>query len=366
MDIVPLGFLLLSGFFLRAIGRIYLYPVYISLIVVLLCAPILFIIRDRFSWKSLFLVIYPVFTAMLLLMQSVRIEFRTDIVTEMARLVIPPLSVPIALFCLSVIKPKRNIYAIVIDFNIALLFVELAYRMYTSIGLSGFTLAGFYSYKYSSLLFQDSNFVGFNIVALLVFLDYAKDAIPRFKLKRAALLILLVLTFSRSCFITMFLIWVIQWIERAHLAMKTVILIAVVTAAAIAIPILMTDGSVVTKMDIFKYFNEWLNTATPGDLLFGIGSGNFIVKFNRESHTFFGLTTENGFLWAAGTALYLITLLRFTKGRGRYLLLSLLINGLSLFPVAYLNLFYILVSIQLRDADTLGDARPSLPLAQES
>src|SRR5262249_9452609 len=131
----------------------------------------------------------------------------------------------------------------------------------------------FYGFKFNSLMYQDSNFVGLQLVvqfAFLLGLARHRVRIPRTWYVWTFLLI--VLTLSRASMLTAAGLVAIDLYRRfaRSVVLKFLLMVASAGAVAFAFYLVQNDISFGTKFDILKRFAHYLSGAHLSDLLFGV------------------------------------------------------------------------------------------------
>lgn len=224
--------------------------------------------------------------------------------------------------------------------------VELALRI-----IYGDTFGGLYSIKSTGGLFQDSNFTGLFLAVILaaMYSNYTSRPIYIFSPARFFSLVffgvLLLLTFSRTSYIFLFLLLVTKYSVRLGvLALLTVLLIVIVMFLQPSLGLGAFDGSLETKRNIFLGFIYLLSQGLE-PVLFGFGrDGAFEVTqevsgMSYAGHTIFGQIVEFGLI--ISTLYYYTAFLFIKKLYGNDFVFILIpiagiaITGLS--PLSYLG-----------------------------
>jgi hypothetical protein len=250
-----------------------------------------------------------------------------------------------------------QIFSRIVTINIAFLLLEAGLRIFfgeyfrnsnafiESENISQFLLMGFYKYKLGSPFFYDSNFVG--IHAFLVLLMHKTFGIncSNYRLKLFLLIIIILLSFSRSIIACLILIGIHQYFNKISFIFKIPLILILVSMAIYAISFLLNDWSFQTKLEAWK--NLFKYDFDINGFLFGYGvdDGKYIFGWSDgfTSHSLIpSLIGEFGFL---GVLIFCFTIL-FTGGRMYYnpffLLFLIMVIGVSLFdplePLLYFNL----------------------------
>jgi hypothetical protein len=192
----------------------------------------------------------------------------------------------------------------------------------------------FYSFKISSIMFQDSNFVGtYGLTAFFFYLFLLRERFVNSSIPLYILGFLILLTLSRSAIITIPLTYVLIAITKKSSSIIYTVLffVLLIIATVFIFHSVATDESFLSKIRILMLSSSHLSHLSFIDLMNGIGFGNTVRYLGIGSHNIF-LTylIESGII---GLVLFLITNLMFVKGSNRkslYLTLPLFISGMSL------------------------------------
>lgn len=290
---------------------------------------------------------------LILLIQNYLFDLKYGFLNEFARHIPPILTFFI---CRDLIK-NYNLQKTVclckkfLFFNVFLYCIECIFRISISIIKNGF-FNNFYNYKMDSIFFVDSNFVGLNLVVLLIWIDQIKFLQSDFLCARSVkkikflIIILLFLTFSRTAYI----IYVLYLIFSLFLAYRkkrfllfslSLLLIFSLPFVIDAVFYIIHDGSFKTKIDILFGF---INFMSIESFFVGVGSGNAIDYLQRESHNIFGLIFEMGFIWFLLIVSLFVYIIKQGKKYAFLVSFPIIISGIvSLFPIAYLSFYFICI-----------------------
>ena len=225
--------------------------------------------------------------------------------------------------------------------------VELVLRI-----IHGNIFGGLYAIKSSGGLFQDSNFTGLFLAAILAAIfsyhrpmrKYSFSPIRVFSLVFFG--VLLLMTFSRTSIIFFFFLIITKYsLKLGLLAFLATLIIIVVTFIQPSLSLEFIDGSLETKRKIFLGFVYVLSGGVE-TILFGVGrDGAFEVTqeltgATYAGHTIFGQIVEFGLIL---TSLYYYTAFLFIKklyGNDHVFILIpiLAISILGLSPLSYLGI----------------------------
>ncbi len=349
LQLLTILLVLFSGFFLVGINK-YLSPVYI---IFLLSFPIFFANLaktgklEKISMLIILLYILPTLT--ILLYQQSYIGLEHGIINETGRHILPFLYLIISIHFISKINIKYIAY-LFIKFNIYLLVIEFIYRFLITLKTTGLSL-NFYSYKYLSFMYPDSNFVAMHIIGLFFFVHiyinyYGSNRY--LKVSKILILTLLILTFSRTAYIILAMYYAYEFVtgyKKSYFRFFVTILLILFSLFImryIFIAIL-DDGSFGTKLHILNGFIDiFFTNMNLFTLLFGIGSGNSSNFINIDSHNIFGLVLEMGFIWFILYSTTIIYLIKKAGREGFLFFYPVFISAIvSLLPITYMSFYYI-------------------------
>lgn len=350
-NIYIINFLVIfSGTFLVGLNK-YFSPIYVIFIFsfVLFCINILQ--KKTIQYDSFRILLYSVLPILLiLLIQNNYLGLKYGIVNEIGRHIVPLLYISILYFVINnkVINIKL-LCQYFIKFNMLLLIVELFYRIMLSIKYNGITFQ-YYSYKFESLIYPDSNFVGLHILSLYFFIKiYAKHYNLKYeKLYYILSIALLIFAFSRTAYLIFIFYLIIKIISKYKKSIFrffiTIIFLSIIIIVSFdVISDILDDGSFKTKLYIFNEFmNIFFLNISIFTILFGVGAGNLVDIIGRESHNLFGLIFEMGFIWLIVYIYTLYILIGKISKNAFLFLLPIIISGLfSLLPLAYMSFYYV-------------------------
>lgn len=204
----------------------------------------------------------------------------------------------------------------------------------------------FYIYKFSSIMFLDTNETGFFILIFLSFMLYLHKEnilfIPRFTF--IVFFCFLVFSFSRAAILGFLVLISYTNIFRSLSTIKKFFIINLLCVMLILIiMILLNDVSFLSKIDIFNKTYLYLSDTTVVRFLFGVGMYNSTkVLGGIYGHNYISLYwIEYGFI---GLLLFLLFLLLILLANNKtyYLLIPFLVTGLSFFPYFCPYLFFFL------------------------
>lgn len=282
-------FIVFSGFYLASLTKY--SPVYFAFVVSLF----IYIISP-FKYKvnkSEFVVI------LFLIHNIVLFFFRFDEINTLINVVI---SLFVYVFILSKNDVLRRrvviISKIFIYFTIVLLLIESIWRITHPIWVNakGIVVAeqtegNFYPFKLSSIMFQDSNFVGVYSSTMFFFVDYFTFDYKYLKITiKIILFVITLLTLSRAAVIAVLIVIFIKKIILSKKIKKEDVLLFLIPFFIITIYIvyslISTDESFLSKFYIINHAVEYVKKSSFDTLLLGVGFGNAVKYLNIGSHNF--------------------------------------------------------------------------------
>lgn len=213
------------------------------------------------------------------------------------------------------------------------------------IGLDFFESKAFYAYKYSSIMFYDSNYVGLFALSILI-CTYFLAFKFRFNLLYVLLIftnsLLVFLSFSRSAIFSMFIISLFYIILYLYNNKKWFLLIFILFSLFSLFSLslfniilfISSDESFITKISIFSSMKKFFDFDVL-NMLFGYGllDGGYAISYQEGKYAHALVPVLLGQIGIIGLLVYLIsfTIMCFKSGtHGIVLLFSFLITGISL------------------------------------
>lgn len=220
-----------------------------------------------------------------------------------------------------------------LDFSILLLMAEAILRI-TNPVIKATEIApnAFYRFKYNSIMYQDSNYVGVFILVLFFLIVYleAEHAICLRK-EKMCYLILGILTFSRSIIIVI-LLFDLLFNKKINKFYKSIaVFFASIFGIYWGLSYVLNDGSFISKIDIIKWaWNFYVETAQIYTQLFGYGLGHSIYYIGIGSHNVFvTYILETGIIGFMFFVIFLQRIFEHTRMKAYYIILPFLIAGFS-------------------------------------
>jgi hypothetical protein len=189
----------------------------------------------------------------------------------------------------------------------------------------------FYAYKFNSLMYLDSNFVGLQVAIVFAF----SLALIRFDIRfpRFVYVILFVIicaTLSRASVIAALAAVAFYVYPRLSVALRVASMIVGFIGVQVVFLLVQTDGSFVTKIALLEQLGAYLNVAPTMDLLLGVGAGRAIDYLGMGAHNLVvAYIVEAGLLLSTVVAVVWCYLFKSAKGAG-LIIAVWIINGFSL------------------------------------
>ena len=358
--------ILFSGFYLTRV--LSLSPVYITFLI----GTLVIVGYAIFNYHSIYIskasVLYFAYIIYIIVTQSFLDPNFSTLINVIFSLLYFIIMLNIAYYSKTEILVRYSKYFI--WFTILLLVVEAAWRLTHPI----FVIEGtdkdyrnmegmlFYAFKFSSIMFKDSNFVGtYGLVAFFYYYYLRKKKYVKSMIPLIILFILISLTLSRSAIITVLLTIVILYFLSIKIKLHHIILgiVLIISVVFIALPQIETDGSFLSKFDILELTWRHLQECSLGQFLFGVGFGNTVEHIGIGAHNL--LVThliESGIIGLLFFLIVNFSLINKTKRYSLYLTIPLFISGMSLaghaisYYYACLALIYVIERNERKDIST--------------
>jgi hypothetical protein len=329
------GFLFLSSFFYTS--QVMLSPIYFGFFTIITISIFYFFIADDITVDLNFIFgIFGLFYSLLIFYKVT--DFGTYVNFVMCMFLLIFYSV---LFKNTTLKGNR----LILFFTLLLLSLyifECIYRLSNPI-LTEKMLANkdellfFYQYKFNSIMFIDSNFVALSLISFIATVDVLFKE-NRFKVYLfTTLLILLILTFSRAALISIVIYF---FLKNAGFRMKLIVLFFIGVCIFFIFPIIVNDGSYLSKIKILNYFYKYLMQIDFLTFLLGSGIGSSANVLGIGSHNLFVLlVVEFGFISLLGFLFFVLYNIYQTSYKSIPYWSSILVCGFSLGSV-YVFIFF--------------------------
>lgn len=312
-------------------------PILSPAILFTIISPLL-LIGVRRNWKVKKDFFYPISISLLFFLlvtyQVQHIDLKYGALNEYFRHVFPWIFASVG-FLFWYQRSQVEIEKIFVGFAWILVLSSISRILYSFI----FVGSGFYSLKYSSIFYPDSNFEGF--LGLVFYLMASRSKSENFYSARWLFLVVCLLSLSRAVWIVLALYFLkTMWFkQRRHIQaiLLLILLFPMLYFMYFFINTVKVDGSFITKLELIQViFVSFAKTVWLDELLFGIGSGNLIDFYGRESHNLFGLTVEMGLVWLTVYVIAFVYVLKKCLSSVD-ILFVFLPACISLFPVAYMG-----------------------------
>jgi hypothetical protein len=189
----------------------------------------------------------------------------------------------------------------------------------------------FYAYKFNSLMYLDSNFVGLQVAVVFAFtlaLIRFDIRFPRFVY--IALFTIICATLSRASIIAALAALCFYIYPRLSFALRAIGLMTGFIGVQIVFLLVQTDGSFATKIALLQQLSDYLSSVSTDNLLFGVGAGRAIDYLGMGAHNLLVVyVVEAGLLLSALVGVVWLYLFRSANGSG-IIIAVWLINGFSL------------------------------------
>ena len=195
----------------------------------------------------------------------------------------------------------------------------------------------FYMFKTNSIMFGDTNEVGFSIVTVCSLILYLKNeklqAVPLFF--SICFLLLVILSFSRAALIGLILTYAYyKYYNKSSSVGKMIFfLIFIIAIMVFYTTYISNDESYHQKEQILQNSLDYFRECSIWQLLLGNGLGNSPIVLGRYAHTFIVvLFVELGILGVLGYSLILFAMIVNEK-KTLYVIFPFLIIGISYVPM---------------------------------
>lgn len=339
-EVMAFFLIVFSGFFMTQVNIITPFYITFSLAIYLY-----FIFLQKINLTYLYINLIFIVSALYFILTQYLINGSiTVLITVIYSIIYFPLVMNI---CINISNIKIRQYIVsFINVSTVLLVFEFIVRIIKSGGLIlSFTGLEFYKYKFNSIMYNDTNFVGMFILTLIFFILYLNTYKNfDFKITSKILIILLIFTYCRASIIATILFYIFF---KSYIKAKNKIRFLLVVFIVLCIVSLVffrdnNDGSLKTKLEILHNIGFGVQSWSIRDWLIGIGFNNSPMYIGRASHnyilTFF---FESGVLGLSSIlSLHIIVALK-TKGRSLIVFLPFLVAGMSFAPYAMPYLYSI-------------------------
>ena len=189
----------------------------------------------------------------------------------------------------------------------------------------------FYRFKYSSIMYQDSNYVGIFALVVFFFILFLEKKQMTLKVEKYLCFLLIVLTISRSAIIVSIVFWFL-FEDRVKKTWKTILLIiGIIGVIYFAFTYIFFDSTYQSKLSIISKAYSYFQNASVYDKLCGIGFGRTVDYIGIGSHNFFvTIILESGLVGFLILVFFWIQLIRESGKKCIYVMAPFLIAGFSM------------------------------------
>lgn len=270
------------GFFLNIIS---ISPIYISFSIVVLLNIILFFRKpvfkiDEISLYVIAFIIYLIITQIIVLNNDNH---------AMYNVLFSLIYCVVSMRCLSKVSGQQLIDISVkfINFNIIILTIEAIYRWLhpQSLAVNASEDIAYYKYKYSSIMYLDSNFVGIYAVAVF-FLGTYLVTCKGVKLKKQQLFLALIIiaTLSKASIIALVIFGYVYQLRISKSLKKLILIFIIALAGYELVTLFMNIGTMARKIYAVEETWKYLRETNLFSLLFGVGFGNTGLYIRNGGH----------------------------------------------------------------------------------
>ncbi len=303
---------------------------------------------DKIFKIALLIVLFIVFTVILLVYQNIAIGLKYGLLNELVRHTFPYVFFAYLIVYLSQKKKDslRKLAKEFINFNILLLVAETAYRVFARYYFHN-EQGSFYFFKYDSFIYMDSNFTALHTLSIFTFLIFTQHilSVKFYCAKWLVLILLILLTFSRTAYLILPLILLIRYYRNINIKVKIAFVVLGIFFFGIAldkgfIERILEDESLLSKFCLFEEFFMFLKQEVATVLL-GDGSGNLVDIIFLASHNLTGFIMEMGLAYFLFMSLLLGYIIKSFGIKTAVMLLPVFLSGIiSLYPLAYMSLHF--------------------------
>lgn len=221
-----------------------------------------------------------------------------------------------------------------INLSIPLLVFEAAYRWMNPIVEENNILTGrtYYQYKYNSIMFDDSNYVSIFLLSMFFLSTYlSKYCNASLKKQKLILFVLTLATLSKAAAASLLIFFVLFDLNISRMKKILIIILAAIYGLSEYINLILWDGSLMGKLNIFISMIEYLKRASIVRILFGVGFGQTSKVIYLGGHNLFvTYIVESGVVGTILLVVLWIEFLRFTKYKVGIVMAPIFLAAMSL------------------------------------
>lgn len=242
-----------------------------------------------------------------------------------------------------------------INISIILLITECIIRMMNP----RLDKTSIYRYKFNSIMYEDSNYVGIFIICLFFYTIYlSRYKKEDYTKQRIILFVLCCLTMSRaailSTLVTLIGIKILdifnkiteKYTKKQKTQMICIISIIFIVIGILGISILLKDGSFRSKFYIIEHAIKHLKDSSLTQFLFGVGFGKTYDYIGIGAHNILvAYILESGLIGLILFMIFNIMIAIQTKGKALIVMIPFLTAGMSLagFTLPFLYIIYSMI-----------------------
>ena len=253
-------------------------------------------------------------------------------------------------------KKISRISRIFINASIIILMVEAIYRWLHPVDLVENISRGAYIYRYkiSSIMYQDSNFVGIYIVVLFFYCIYLRKYFEeKYRIHLIILFVLCLLTLSKASIVTLILFWIIFGMDISKINKIVLLILLGGTAGIWFLKMIIQDDSLMARYALFYYTGKYFKSASIFNQIIGVGFGNAKYYMNIGAHSIFIVfLVEAGIIGLVALLFLWVHIIKKSKGQALIVLLPFSLNALALSGHSITFLYCVLAIICILSKDS--------------
>jgi len=261
-------------------------------------------------------------------------------INEFGRVIYPFLVTLVLILTFKKFKLNLSVFISTLAY---ILLLDVLYRLYINEAI--FPFQSRYDTKGGGFLYSDSNFSSYISGALFFLIKGRNHDLKNYKLLRVLFFLESIWGLSLAAYAGFLAVWVREQLKRFKLiSPSTLFIITTISVgyASFDLSMILTDGSLLTKIQIVAFLLEHVSNS-DFNYFSGIGFGNFrdFTGYAHAAHSIFGIILEGGLFF---TALMFILFWFFWRSPdNKTCILFMIVAGFSMFPLAYLCPLYFLL-----------------------
>lgn len=332
-----------SGFYLTKVMSI--SPIYYAMFLSLFFISIGFVLGEKFTFRVEKITIPVILYILYLLITQF---FLTENFSVLINVVMGLFYFLLTIFCLKGLSKDQQLKIIYyfLILSIGLLIVECVWRlshpMFIDPNNPKFNVFKkpellIYAYKFRSIMYVDSNFVGVFVLCLYFLCSYLNKKRKYIKYLKIILFILAVLSLSRAVIVTIIFYELLFLLIKKYGVLRVIIFFSVFILGFLisVLYYFKDDASFMTKFNIISITFDYLEKADLKNILLGVGMANAKDYLNIGSHNLFvTIFLDSGLLGFIFYLLMLIQIVIKTNYKALYVVLPFILAGMSFSPHA--------------------------------